>query len=96
MIFTEEILKYMKPENIEEVKVISYSLALTVKENVSHLLYKMNREQIISLYDECKLRESQNKDTDNEIINFTNYFYKSLKGQLLKGKSPPFFMPRNK
>ena len=90
MIFTEEILKYMKPENIEEVKVISYSLALTVKENVSHLLYKMNREQIISLYDECKLRESQNKDTDNEIINFTNYFYKSLKGQLLKGKSPPF------
>lgn len=90
MIFTEEILKYMRPENIEKVKVISYSLALTVKENVSHLLYKMNREQIISLYDECKLRESQNKDTDNEIINFTNYFYKSLKGQLLKGKSHSF------
>ena len=90
MIFTEEILKYMRTENIEKVKVISYSLALTVKENVSHLLYKMNREQIISLYDECKLRESQNKDTDNEIINFTNYFYKSLKGKLLKGKSPSF------
>ena len=96
MIFTEEILKYMRPENIEKVKVISYSLALTVKENVSHLLYKMNREQIISLYDECKLRESQNKDTDNEIINFTNYYYKSLKGQLLRGKSPSFFMPKNK
>ena len=96
MIFTEEILKYMRTENIEKVKVISYSLALTVKENVSHLLYKMNREQIISLYDECKLRESQNKDTDNEIINFTNYYYKSLKGQLLRGKSPSFFMPKNK
>ena len=86
----------MRTENIEKVKVISYSLALTVKENVSHLLYKMNREQIISLYDECKLRESQNKDTDNEIINFTNYYYKSLKGQLLRGKSPSFFMPKNK
>ena len=96
MIFTEEILKYMRTENIEKVKVISYSLALTVKENVSHLLYKMNREQIISLYDECKLRESQNKDTDNEIMNFSNYFYKSLKGQLLRGKSPSFFMPKNK
>ena len=96
MIFTEEILKYMRTENIEKVKVISYSLALTVKENVSHLLYKMNREQIISLYDECKLRESQNKDTDNEIMNFTNYYYKSLKGQLLRGKSPSFFMPKNK
>ena len=96
MIFTEEIIGFMKPENIEKVKVISYSLALTVKENVSHLLYKMNREQIISLYDECKLRESQNKDTDNEIINFTNYYYKSLKGQLLRGKSPSFFMTKNK
>ena len=95
MIFTEEIIGFMKPENIEKVKVISYSLALTVKENVSHLLYKMNREQIISLYDECKLREQENKGTENEIKSFTNYYYKSLKSQLLKGKSPSFFMPKN-
>ena len=94
MIFTEEILKYMRPENIEKVKVISYSLALTVKEKVEHLLYKMSREQIINLYDECKLREKQNKDTDNEIVSFTNYYYKSLKSQLLKGKNPSFFMPK--
>lgn len=67
MIFTKEIIEYMKPENIEKVKIISYSLALTVKENVSHLLYKMNREQIISLYDECKLREKENKRTEREI-----------------------------
>lgn len=96
MIFTNEILNYMKPENIEKVKVISYSLALTVKENVNHLLYKINREQIISLYDECKLREQENKGTENEIKSFTNYYYKSLKGQLLRGKSPSFFMPKNK
>ena len=94
MIFTEEILKYMRPENIEKVKVISYSLALIVKENVEYLLYKMSREQIINLYDECKLREIQNKDTDNKIVNFTNYYYKSLKSQLLKGKNPSFFMPK--
>lgn len=96
MIFTEEIIGFMKPENIEKVKVISYSLALTVKENVSHLLYKMNREQIISLYDECKLREQENKGTENEIKSFTNYYYKSLKSQLLRGKSLSFFMPKNK
>ena len=96
MIFTEEIIGYMKPENIEKVKVISYSLALTVKENVNHLLYKINREQIISLYDECKLREQENKGTENEIKSFTNYYYKSLKGQLLRGKSPSFFMSKNK
>ena len=96
MIFNEDILKYMRPENIEKVKIIGYSLALTVKENVSHLLYKMNREQIISLYDECKLREQENKGTGNEIKSFTNYFYKSLKSQLLRGKSPSFFMPKSK
>ena len=85
MIFNEDILKYMRPENIEKVKIIGYSLALTVKENVSHLLYKMNREQIISLYDECKLREQENKGTGNEIKSFTNYFYKSLKKSTFKG-----------
>ncbi len=95
MIFTEEILKYMKAENIEKVKVIVYSLALVVKNNESNLLYKMNREQIINLYDECKLREKENKGTNNEIQSFTNYYYKSLKGQLLKGKGPSFFMSKS-
>ena len=95
MIFTEEILKYMKAENIEKVKVIVFSLALVVKNNESNLLYKMNREQIINLYDECKLREKENKGTNNEIQSFTNYYYKSLKGQLLKGKGPSFFMSKS-
>ncbi len=95
MIFTEDILKYMKPENIEKIKIITYSLALVVKENVGNLLYKMNREQIISLYDECKLREQEYKNTDKEIQSFPNYYYKSLKGQLLKGRGPSFFVPKN-
>ena len=55
----------------------------------------MNREQIINLYDECKLREKENKGTNNEIQSFTNYYYKSLKGQLLKGKGPSFFMSKS-
>lgn len=96
IIFTKKMLYYMKPENIEKVKIISYSLALIVKENLSHLLYKMNREQLISLYDECKLREEKNKGTDNEIKSFTNYYYKSLKSQLLRSKSSSFFIPENK
>ena len=94
MIYTEQTLNYMKPENVEKIKIISYSLALAVKENVSYLLYKINREQLISLYDECKLREIEYKNTDNEIIGFVNYYYKSLKGQLLRNKSPSFFMPK--
>ncbi len=95
MLYTEEIINYMKPKNIEKIKIISYSLALAVKENISNLLYRMNREQIISLYDESKLRENKYKGTDKEIQSFANYYYKSLKGQLLKGKNPSFFMPKN-
>lgn len=96
MLYTEEIINHMQSENIEKVKIISYSLALAIKENVGYLLYKMNREQIISLYDECKLREKEYKGTDKEIQSFTNYYYKSLKAQLLKDRGPSFFMPKNK
>ena len=95
MIYPEEIINCMKAENVEKVKVISYSLALAIKENVGYLLYKMNREQIISLYDESKIRENEYKGTDKEIQSFTNYYYKSLKGQLLKGRDPSFFVSKN-
>lgn len=95
MLYTQEILKFMKPENIEKVKIVCYSLAMTVKENVSHLVYKKKREQIMNLYDECKLREKEYKNTENEIKNFSKYFYKSLKAQLLKGTNPSFFVSEN-
>lgn len=94
MIYSNEILEYMSKDNIEKVKVISYALALTVKDNVNHLLYKMNRDKILSLYTECKNREKENENTENEIVSFTNYFYKSLKGQLLNSKGPYFFEPK--
>lgn len=92
MVYTENALQYMQPENIEKIKVICYSLAMIVKENVGCLSYKMNREKIINLYDTCKLREQEYKNTDNEIISFTNYFYKSLKEEFLKSQSSSFFM----
>lgn len=94
LIYTQDSLQYMRNENIEKVKVICYSLAMLEKENVSYLLSRMNREQIFSLYDECKLREQEYMNTDNEIMSFTNYFYKSLKGQLLKSKGSSFFVPK--
>ena len=95
LIYTQDTLQYMRNENIEKVKVICYSLAMLEKDNVSYLLSRMNREQIFGLYDECKLREQEYMNTDNEIMSFTNYFYKSLKGQLLKSKGSSFFMPKN-
>lgn len=94
LMYTQDSLQYMRDENIEKVKILCYSLALLVKENISYLSNRINREQLLSLYDECKLRQQEYKDTDNEIMNFTNYFYKSLKNQLLKGKDPYFFSPK--
>ena len=87
MNYSKCALIYMSHEKIEKVKIICYCLALLVKENVGHLLYKINRNRIISLYDECKMREQEYQDTDNEIVSFTNYFYKSLKNYLLQNKS---------
>ena len=94
MIYPIELLNRMSEDNIEKVKVISYALALTVKDNVDYLLYKMSREKILSLYIECKNREKENENTENQIMSFTNYFYKSLKGQLLNSKGPYFFEPK--
>lgn len=95
MLYNEQMLSCMTKENIEKLKIISYCIALLVKEKVSHLLYKINREQLISLYDECKIREIENKYTDAKINNFYSYYYKSLKAKILKGATPSFFMPAN-
>lgn len=87
MNYSKSALISMSEENIEKVKIICFCLAMLVKENVGHLLYKINRDRLISLYDECKLREQEYENTDNEIISFANYFYKSLKNYLLQNKS---------
>ena len=94
LVYPEYIIETMSNEILDKLKTVCYALALAVKENVSHLLYKTNRDKLFSLYDECKLREQEYKNTDNEIISFTNYFYKSLKGQLLKSEGSSFFMPK--
>lgn len=96
LIYPQEIAESMRDDIQEKFKTVCYALALAVKENVSHLLYKMNRDKLFSLYDECKLREQEYKNTDNEIISFTNYFYKSLKRQLLKSKGSFFLYKKIK
>ena len=91
LIYPKEIVELMEKEIRDKIKTVSYAVALAVKENVGHLLFKINRDKLFSLYDECKIREHEYKNTNNKIISFSNYFYKSLKGQLLKDKSSSFF-----
>ena len=98
MISKQEFVKYINFLRELDNRELNFQKSLEEcfgKENVGYLLYKMNREQIISLYDECKLREQEYKNTDKEIQSFPNYYYKSLKGQLLKGRGPSFFVPKN-
>ena len=43
MNYSKSVLITMSEENIEKVKIICFCLAMLVKENVGHLLYKINR-----------------------------------------------------
>ncbi|MDO5555827.1 MAG: helix-turn-helix domain-containing protein [Clostridia bacterium] len=95
MIYSKEMLEVLTNENIEKIKLISYCLAMLVKENLKNLLHKVNRSKLINLYDECKIREKENISTDNEILNFQNYYYKSLKNKLLEGQNPYFCGTKN-
>ena len=95
LVYPKEIVETMKEDIQDKIKTLCYALALAVKENLSYLLYKISREKLISLYDDCKLREQEYKGTENEIINFTSYYYKSLKSELLKEKSSSFFIQKN-
>lgn len=51
LIYPQEIAESMRDDIQEKFKTVCYALALAVKENVSHLLYKMNRDKLFSLYD---------------------------------------------
>ena len=63
---------------------------------MQHLNYKVSRDKLIKIYDDCKNKELENKDTELEISNFMNYYYKSIVNELVKEKSSPsFFIPKN-
>lgn len=47
MIYPIELLNRMSEDDIEKVKVISYALALTVKDNVDYLLYQNEQRENI-------------------------------------------------
>ena len=81
---------------LEKIKYITYAICLIVKDKLQHLNYKVSRDKLIKIYDDCKNKELENKDTELEIANFMNYYYKSIVNELVKEKSSPsFFIPKN-
>lgn len=96
MLYTKEQIEYMSKENLEKIKEITYAIALIVKNNLQHLTAKVTRDKLIEIYNSCKAKEKEYSDTENEIDNFTNYYYKSIKNELTRDVTPSFFMLENK
>lgn len=56
--------------------------------------YKVSRDKLLKIYNDCKLKEDEYKDLNNPIESFINYYYKSVTNELTRDKkSPSFFVP---
>lgn len=96
MLYPKDIIQIMSKENLDRVKDITYAISLIVKNKLLYLTNKISRDKLIQIYNDCKNREQQNKNTEKRIENFINYFYKSIENELTKKeKLPSFFMPNN-
>ena len=76
--YTKELLKIIKSENIEKLKIIIYALKELFISNKKQLISKVKREDLIFLYDNCMKRQIQYKGTLKEINNFFEYYYTCL------------------
>ena len=76
--YTKEMLKIFRKENIEKIKTIIYAIKELYLSDKRNLLYKANRKEFIDVYDKCKQKQNEYKNTDKEIMNFFEYYYISL------------------
>ena len=96
MLYTEDIIESMQSEeNKEKIKQITYTVALLVKDNWQSYCNNITRDDLISIYNECKNREKEYKGTENEIEDFTRYYYRSVVNELKRGNTSSFFVPKN-
>ena len=49
-----------------------------------YLNNKISREKLINIYNECKDKEAEYHNTNNEIEDFVKYFYKSIINEMTK------------
>ena len=77
MFYTESMLIYFNEENLKRIKIIIYMLALIVKNKKQTLITKLNREKMIEIYNNCKLKEEN-------INDFINYYYRSVVNEITK------------
>lgn len=82
--YNEEITKNMAEENKSKIKIILFFVANMVKHKKIIPINTYTRTIMILVYDKCKMKEREYKNTSNEIINFYEYYSKSLLKELFK------------
>ena len=76
--YTKEMLKNLNKESIEKLKIIYYTINELLMKNRNNLLIKAKREDFINTYDSCKGFKELYSKTEDEIINFFDYYYVSI------------------
>ena len=74
----------MAEENKNKIKIILFFIADMVKHKKIIPINTYTRTIMILVYDKCKMKEIEYKNTSNEIINFYEYYSKSLLRELFK------------
>lgn len=82
--YNEEITKNMAEENKNKIKIILFFIADMVKHKKIIPINTYTRTIMILVYDKCKMKEIEYKNTSNEIIYFYEYYSKSLLKELFK------------
>ena len=81
--YTKESLTIVSEANIIKIKTILYCVKDICQSNRKNCLNRSTREIFINIYDKCKEMELNNKDTENEIHSFYEYYYSSILRKLL-------------
>ena len=76
MLYSCDILQQISSENKEKIKVITYAIALMVRDNIPS--NTITRNKLIDIYKFCKSKQIEYGNTDKEIRDFISYYYKSI------------------
>ncbi len=82
MLYSCDILEQISDENKEKIKVMTYVIALMVRDNIP--LNTITRSKLIDIYGLCKSKQIEYKNTNKEISGFISYFYKSVINEVRK------------
>ena len=76
MLYSCDILEQISSKNKEKIKVITYVIALMVRDNIPS--NTITRTKLIDIYKLCKNKQIEYENTNKEISDFISCYYKSV------------------